>query len=148
MARRKKKRALWVVHEGRTTRLHSRWEVYTFLYLRDQGFKFRPQPKPPLPYVDRKGKARRYTPDFLVLDPNEGPYYIEIKPKRFYSRRVKHKIADAAERNGTKIVVWTEEELKARQIFKLYKPKEKGKLHDTAATKRRGKAQGARRRNT
>ena len=115
-------RQIWVIHKGRTTQLDSKWELYTFKWLRDNGYNFIPQPKPPIPYIDRLGKARTYTADFLVFDTENGNYLIEVKPRRFYSRRVKQKLRDASARNKIRIIVWTEVDLKAMGIFE-YKAK-------------------------
>lgn len=120
----KRRSQIWVKHGGQWIKLHSMWEAYTYHYLKDQGYKFIPQPKPALPYRDQHGVLRTYTADFLVWE-NGTRYLIEVKPRRFYSRRVEHKLKAVSKLHSIKVVVWTERELKRRKIFD-YKEKLNG----------------------
>lgn len=113
----KRKSQIWVKHDGRWIRMHSKWELFVYHYLKDQGYKFIPQPKPALEYVDRKGIVRTYTADFLVWSKEGERYLIEIKPKRFFTSRVEHKVKAVSKRHAIRVVVWTEDELKSRKIF-------------------------------
>lgn len=104
-------------HNGKEVTLHSYWEVATYRYLKRMRMNFEPQPKPSLFYHDRTGKLRKYTPDFLIREKDGSSWYIEIKPSRFYTKRVRRKISAAASYNRVVIVVWTERELKAKKIL-------------------------------
>ncbi|HOO51918.1 MAG TPA: hypothetical protein PLK94_11580 [Alphaproteobacteria bacterium] len=106
-----------VRHNRKEVKLHSYWELSTFRYLKRMRTDFDPQPKPSLLYEDRTGKIRKYTPDFLIREKDGSSWYLEIKPSRFYTKRVKRKISAAASYNRVVIIVWTEHELKKRKIL-------------------------------
>jgi hypothetical protein len=108
MARRKKikkKKGLWskqsnyVTVDGKDILMDSTWEVACAKKLDELNIKWDRGSHLVLPYVSKRGRVRKYIPDFYLTELDT---YIEVKG--YWTDSARYKMKDVQEKNPVKII--------------------------------------------